>query len=73
MMTEQEFRTAVENFDMAYSFSDDHRKWTAGVAAEKRILTMAAQLPREVAVRIWNETVDKRWLPHARDTFYWRT
>jgi len=70
-MSEADFRQACERHDLTYNYSDDARMWREGEAQYKAIKTMAAELPREVAVKIWNETVDKKILDGHRNNFYW--
>ena len=52
-----DFKKLVEAHDLTYSFSDDHRVWTAGQASWEAIDEDAkGLLPRAVA-KIWNDRV----------------
>jgi len=70
-MTEQEFRALCERHDLTYAYSDDHRYWKAGVQTYDEVKAAAATLPRDVAVRVWNEVVDAKLMPESREMFYW--
>ena len=61
----------VRCHDLGYSFSNDHNYWARGEAQLKAIQEAAKEIPREDAVRIWNENVDKKIIENARSTFYW--
>lgn len=71
MATEQEFEAACKRHDLTYNYSDDGAVWRAGEAQYKAIKNMAEELPREVAVRIWNKVVDEKILSDHRNGFYW--
>jgi hypothetical protein len=71
-MDEREFRGLCERHDLTYAFSDDHRLWRAGVVTHDEVKAAAAMLPRDVAVRVWNEVVDQKILPGSREMFYWK-
>ena len=67
------FRQMCREHDLTYQYSDDGGVWSRGSASEARVRAAAKQLPREDAVRIWNEVVDEKLVPDARGSFYWRT
>lgn len=71
-VTEDTFRAMCRGHDLTYSYSDDGRVWRRGEDSFRQIKTAAAQLPREVAVRIWNEVVDGKIAEGHRETFYWK-
>ena len=56
-----EFRKLCENHDVTYDYSDDHRVWSNGWAEYNLILVKAKQLPKQDAIDIWNETMQKRF------------
>lgn len=70
--TLEDFERACQHHDLTYSYSDDHRYWTAGCASHDRIRKAAEQFPREDVERIWNAVVDTKLVPEARSQFYWR-
>ena len=72
MTTEDEFREMCRAHDLTYQYSDDGGVWRRGGASYARILAAAKELPREVAVRIWNEVVDTKLAEFARASFYGR-
>lgn len=72
MVTEDEFRQLCKRHDLTYEYSDDHGYWTRGNASLAKIRAAAKELPREVAVRIWNEVVDTKLVESARAQFYWK-
>lgn len=71
-ITEEEFRNMCQRHDLTYDFSDDHRVWMNGQKEFDRIKAIAKELPRETAVRIWNEVVDTKIVPECRTQFYWK-
>lgn len=71
-ITEEEFRTMCRRHDLTYQYSDDHGVWTRGNQSLAQVEAAAQKLPRDVAVRIWNEVVDTKLVPDARAQFYWK-
>jgi len=71
-MTEDEFRRMCVLHDLTYDFSDDHSVWRRGGESLTKVKTAAAELPRETAVRIWNEVVDTKLREEYRQQFYWK-
>lgn len=71
-MTEDEFRTMCERHDLTFEYSDDGRVWRAGQASLNEVKEAAKELPREVAVRIWNEVVDSKLAEGYRSNWYWK-
>lgn len=69
---EQEFRTLCRQHDLTYEYSDDHFVWQRGSESLAKIRAKAKELPREVAVRIWNEVVDTKLVEDARPMFHWK-
>ena len=57
MPTIDEFRKLCQNHDLSYVYSDDGRVFNRGEAEYAAIRKMAHELPREDAVRVWNEVV----------------
>lgn len=70
--TLEDFENACQRHDLTYSYSDDHRYWTAGCASHDRIRKAAEQFPRDDVERIWNAVVDTKLVPEVRSQFYWR-
>lgn len=68
----EEFRRLCEAHDMTYAYSDDSRSHIRGRESYRHIEDFAAKIDRAVAVRIWNETVDKRVREGSRHFFYWQ-
>lgn len=71
-MDVETFRKMCRAHDLTYQYSDDHGVWSRGSASETRVRAAAEQLPREDAVRVWNEVVDSKIAEFARKSFYWR-
>lgn len=67
---EDDFRAMCDDHDITYRF-DDGAGYFAGAKEALAIVLAAAELPRAVAVRIFNEAVDKQIRPHARADYYW--
>lgn len=72
LMSEQQFEEMCRRHDLTYVYSDDGGVWRAGEKSLDAIIVAAADLPREVAVRIWNEIVDTKVMPEYREQFYWK-
>ena len=68
---EEEFLFACRRHDLTYSYSDSHSTWRSGADSYDKIRRMSKELPREVAVRIWNQVVDEKVGTNGRDIFYW--
>lgn len=66
------FKQMVVDHDLTYIYSDDHQEYMKGQSSEGRIALAARDLPREAAVEIWNEQVDKKLLPGFREGWYWK-
>lgn len=71
MSAELDFKHACERHDLSFDYSDDGAVWRAGAAQYKAIEAMAAELPRDVAVKIWNENVDQKIMEPWRNYYYW--
>lgn len=71
MITEDDFRHMCQQHDLTYAYSDDRRSYKAGKDSYAKILSAAKELPRAVAVQIWNESVDKALGEGHRAQFYW--
>jgi hypothetical protein len=54
------FRKLCENHDLTYDYSDDNSVYRQGDAQYKEIVQFAKVIPRDEAVRIWNEVVMKK-------------
>lgn len=68
---EAQFRKMCEHHDLTYTYSDDGRAYRAGAASLDRVKEFAKKLPREDAVRIWNEVVDTKIAEGYRAGFHW--
>lgn len=68
----EKFKEAVQFHDLTYDYSDDHQKWKRGFEQKQAIRAMAAKLPHEEVVAIWNANVDQRIADFAREQFYWK-
>lgn len=68
----EQFKKFVDEHDLTYSYSDDHRCYQKGQAQLDAIKAMAQILPRADVVRIWNEKVDRCLMPQFREQFYWK-
>jgi hypothetical protein len=71
-MTEQSFREMCVRHDLTYDYSDDGSVWRRGRESYAAVREAAKLLPREAAVRIWNEVVDTKLVVRARSEFYWK-
>lgn len=70
--TLEQFETLCRQHDLTYQYSDDGSVYRRGRAEYSAIRSMAAQLPRPDAVRIWNAVVDTKIVEGSREQFYWR-
>ena len=68
----EQFRVAVQNHDVTYDYSDDHQVWRRGGAQLAEINRLAALIPRETAVKIWNERMDKYFVASEAPRWYWK-
>ncbi len=64
-------KALCEAHDLTYNYSDDIRSFRNGNEQRKAIDIVAARLPRDVAVMIWNAAVDKKVGEAYRSQFYW--
>lgn len=73
-MNAEEFRALCKAHDLTYSYSDDGRVYNRGRDERKAIEEAAKQLPRSVAVEIWNEVVREKILlgPNGTDIYLWK-
>lgn len=68
-----QFRELCKNHDITYSYSDDGSVYNRGNAQYAEIVEMSKSIPREDAVRIWNEEVDKKFLyEQDRAEYRWK-
>ena len=77
MTTITEFQDLVENHDVTYAYSDDHRAYQKGhlewVAIKKAAADLEAQsVPREVIAKVWNDVMDRTFRPGYAENFYWK-
>lgn len=70
--TAKKFRELCEAHDITYDFSDDSTVYRRGDDQYKQIVEVSKQIPRNLAVQIWNETVEKKLLPNAWDDYKWK-
>lgn len=70
--TIEQFQKLVDEHDLTYSYSDDHRCWQRGQSQRDAIAAMAKTLPRADVVRVWNAKVDRSLMPQFREPFYWK-
>ena len=68
---EADFRKLVRHHDLTYAMSDDHNVWRRGSEAYRKIQAEAELLPRELAVKIWNENVAAHIRAESRSMFEW--
>lgn len=71
-ITEDSFREMCRRHDLTFDYSDDGSVWRRGCASWDAVTQAAKLLPRDVAVRIWNEIVDTKLVEDARESFYWK-
>ena len=67
----EDFKKAVEAHDLTFMYSDDYSAYTRGNNSLSRIKHMASQLPKEEALKIWNEAVEKKVVESVWDEFKW--
>ncbi len=65
-------KALCEAHDLTYNYSDDIRSFRNGNEQRKAIDIVAARLPRDVAVKIWNDVVDAKIGEAHRSEFYWK-
>lgn len=65
------FRALCKAHDLTHVYADDHKAWKRGADQLVAIYEAAKELPRETAMRIWNEEVDRKLVAGAREDFYW--
>lgn len=66
------FTKLVRQHDITHMYSDDASVWRRGADELAVIREMAAKLPREEVVRIWNENIDRCMSEGFREGFYWK-
>lgn len=66
------FRHLCISHDLTFEYSDDGSVWRRGRDSFGRIKAFSTRLPREVAVRIWNEAVDKKIQTPHNEEFHWK-
>lgn len=71
-VTEDSFYRLCKAHDLLYIYADDWRAYSAGKASFAAVEEAAKQLPRAVAVRIWNGVVEEKLVAEARDDYYWK-
>ena len=65
------FKEMVDQHDLTYSYSDDHRWYSLGCKSYDAIMQAAKQFPRANVVKCWNAMVDRNLIESAREQFYW--
>lgn len=70
-VTEDVFREMCRRHDITFAQSDDRRAYKRGRDSLLALRVAAEKLPREVAVRVFNEVVDERIRPEFAAQFYW--
>lgn len=55
-----QFAALVASHDLNYTYSDDGRVHSKGLAERNAIEALAREIPREQAVAIWNAHVEKK-------------
>lgn len=65
------FTEMCRKHDLTYSYSDDGKVYDAGKAQYQEIVEFAKNLPRHVAVKIWNESVEKKLIEYAWKDYKW--
>jgi hypothetical protein len=66
-----EFSRLVRAHDITYSYSDDIRVWRKGDAEWHAIAALLQEIPRAMAVRIWNNEVTRRFGERGKE-YFWR-
>jgi hypothetical protein len=69
--TVAEFKKLVDNHDLTYMYSDDHRHYSAGRASWEKIRRMASSLKKEDVHSIWNGMCDRVLTAEFAPNFYW--
>lgn len=67
----QKFRELCASHDLTYTYSDDGKTYSRGDAQYKEIIELSKTMPRDVAVQIWNENVEKKIIQHSWNEFKW--
>lgn len=65
------FREMCDKHDLTYVFSDDYKAYSKGEMQYKELVEFSKRLPREVAVQIWNENVEKKIMQHSWNEHKW--
>jgi len=71
-----EYEKLVGQFDLTYSYSDDHSSWRRGEAQAAKLRELRAELIKldkdneEKCIKIWNDNVDKKIVASARQEWY---
>lgn len=69
---EAAFLKLCRDHDLTHVFADYHFDWLRGRKSLAAIYKYAEKLPRDVAVRIWNQVVDEKITPETRSMFHWK-
>lgn len=67
----EQFCSLVASHDLTYTFSDDSRSYDRGRAQLEAIERLKAEIPKDRAVAIWNNNVDRKLAEPYRADFYW--
>jgi hypothetical protein len=66
------FRELCEAHDMLYTWSDDGSVYRRGEAQYADIVKFSKTIPRNLAVQVWNQTVEKRLRQDMWEDYKWK-
>lgn len=69
----QKFRELCEAHDLTYTYSDDGSVYRRGEAQYKEILEFSKSIPRNLAVQVWNQTIEKKLREYDWDDYKWKS
>lgn len=66
----EEYSKSVANHDLTYDYSDDFGNYSRGRDSFLRIQELSKKIPKDIAISIWNEYVDRKILEGYRESYY---
>jgi len=66
----EEFKRLVRQHDLTHMYSDDYSVCRRGRDELNKIIELSKKIPRQTAVNIWNDNVDK--ITSYGSYFYWK-
>ena len=66
------FREMCEGHDITYSWSDDYKVYSRGELQYLDLVEYSKSIPRNLAVQIWNQTVEKKLRKEVWDEYKWK-